>query len=1488
MFPGKSPMIRFLIICGGILLCQAAFAPSFALLIRGLPARFSSKQSIRVLEPQVSLQLSSRLANHADQRYHYQEDFSSITFKQQTENTQWDSQHHALTLALHDQIRQQEAIITTNIASNIVYIVWRDLRNDDGDIYVQRIDAAGNRLWADDQRMNTDVGMATQFEPTAAVDASGNLWVAWVDNRNNNNDIFMQRMNPSGENLWATDRQINDDANHAEQGGASLTLLSDEKALIAWHDNRTGHDDIYTLPIDASGTAVWAHSLRVNSDATSSAQTYPAVATDINGEIVVAWLDQRVGNSDIYAQRMTADGHFIWTTEIQVNQLSEVAQSRPRVAINNHSETWIGWIASEGGHFYAQQVDAKGQLQRASALRISQVHEPVDANQPPALIAVTDGTFVAAWADSNRGFFYAQRFNGQGALLWPQEQQIHSYSPEKRIDRETISLAFTPNGLILAAWVDKRANSDGDIYSQALDLAGTRQSAQDVLINTQSGKVDQVLAATATDGSGEQVVVWQDWRDGLPALYLQRLTPDGKPLWSDHLHVSMVATQTGQLVADVATINTDTLIVWADNRSGILRLYAQRFDRYGNRQWPGDLLVSRAADRSATQLNPTLTTDQAGRIFVIWEEIKQGDKHLAMQQLGFQGSAVWASDLSIPTGANPFLPAIATGQDDNIYLSWIELVADEANLYLQRINASGQFAWANKVQVNRSSGEVNAYNPAAIGADSTGNVSVAWVNRSDSAIMTQRIDATGQPLWATDVKLNASTSAFAPLPDLAVLPSGETIVVWQQLVEQRYTIAAQRLDGAGNQIWQPNLPSTQAVIVSLQATDAQRPKIVTDLQGNSMIVWQDRRFKQWDVVAQQLSPSGTMIWPEDKLLVPEEKFYWAEGSVESKTIDQTDAAITSASVSAHLQQNGSGIAFWLSNNGGATWEPMQFGILHSFHTVGSDLRWKATLQANPNERTRTPVLQALTIDYDTAQAEFGDPYEIDDTCALARSLQINGLPQSHTLENNAGAPLDQDWVALTIAPNTQLTVIAQTQAHDTPLQLALHYACSDPASITTTSNVDGIAKITFTGTVGSVVYVQIRVDQPAPTQAIGYSLSAYTATNPGLAVIIAGHMPANPSLDGQIDQVAARAYRTLLAHGYTTSTLYFLSGNSQQDTNGDGVNDVDAPLSVAGIQSALEEWPRTFPKAQAASLLLFLIGQGEAGQFQATADQRITGEDLDLWLTNLENSSSVERMAIVLEMNQAGALIDGASQPTLTDQTQAGFTPTTLAHKNRIIVTATHDQGAACYTTGGALFSDIFWTALDQGASLWEAAGQARSINEQINYRCAPFGAPCQTPWLDDNGDAQANTTDDGALAHMWRLPLFTTPTGPLIQQVHVQPQASKSSRRIDAIMLRADEKTIVEAHILSPTYMVAAPTNGAPPVMTNPIIRLQADPLQPTTYYGVYDGFTEIGNYRVVVYAWNEQDVAAFPVVTNVYTGVTLYLPLIWATAANPAQVKP
>lgn len=1441
------------------------------------------------------------------QQYRYQEIFTSLTHKQLLENSDWNLDQQALNLALRDQIPQQESMIAGSTAHDSVYVVWRDLRRDAGDIFVQRIDAGGNRLWAQDLRVNMDIGTALQFDPAIAVDSAGSLWVAWVDNRNGNNDIYAQRVSRSGETLWRDDKQLNRDDNNADQGGVSIALIHGQGAVVAWHDNRSGNYDLYMDRVSESGAFIWAENLRVNS-VTENAQTYPSVAANATGTITVAWLDQRIGNSDIYLQRLSATGQPLWSSEVRVNQPAEAAQSHPSLAINQSDGCWVVWVAQQNQRLLAQQIDANGKLQQSNAVGVSPLYQPVDANQQPFLIAVNDGNFVSAWADSGNGNLYAQHFNSQGTSLWNQPALIHRFTTSKRAERNRVTLATAHGAFVLTAWTEKRIDNQEDVYSQALDQTGSPVWAQDMLINEQSGKVDQQLAAVAALTDGGYVVAWQDWRSGVATLYLQRLTTNGALAWSSQIQATSAPTSlpitTGQLVPSITSVGTDTVIVWADERTASSRLYAQRFDQAGSRLWSQDQPIGHPTDPAVAQLNPALTSDQQGRIFVVWEEIHTTQRQLLIQQLGATGAALWSKPIAVPTGSAPRLPTIKAGKDNFLYLAWLEKSVDGANIYLERASSEGVFTWTSPRQGNRTTDEVNSLTPPALGVDDAGNSVVVWVGRQAGSIMTQRLNASGQPLWSNDITLNSIPGGFAPLPDIAMLPNGNAIVVWQQLFEKHYTIAAQSLDTAGNTLWNDTLTNSKEVILSVQSDGAQRPKIAFNAQGNSVVIWQDRRFNNWDIVAQQLSSAGELTWPNDSNLVPQERFYFAEGSAESNAIDQTNMEIATAQLSAIYQANGGALQFWLSNNGGRQWDAVTPGIRHRFSTSGSDLRWKVLLQVNPHNLSRSPTVQEITVDYDLAAPSSTDLYEADDDCTQARPLQINGAAQTHTIASSSGLA-DEDWISLKVSQTTPVSFIAQADALTTSLQLALYSDCGGKPITSASSQGNGVATVIFSGTVSgtaySTLFLQVRGKDATSLSSAGYSLAAYRPTETPLAVIVAGAVPTNSQVASQISLVVNRAYRTLRKHGYTAETIYFLNNSPEQDADGDGLNDVDAVTSAAELHDALAEWLPAFnaahPSSLSSSLLLFMVGVEKSGQFQSRLDEEISAEQLNLWLSNAEMANAFEHSVIILEMNQAGRWI--GTSPPATDLVESALpnpiattiataTPATLSAtvsgKNRIILTATGAQGAAWHTPSGVLFSDIVWTALDQGASLWESSARAQSIVGQIGHHCDGITTLCQQPWLDDTGDGRANQQDDGTLAQSWRLYPFSIATTPVIQQITIQAEGSKEVQTIDVAILHTDNNTVVDAEIIPPDFTVPFPVDGLPPTTTFPVIRLQ--PLAPTDqktnaggatlYHGIYGGFSKLGVYRIIVYAKSGNDLAAFPVVAQLQTGTRLYLPLI------------
>ena len=125
--------------------------------------------------------------------------------------------------------------------------------------------------------------------------------IVWVDERGANPDVYAQRVDASGNVLWSADGVPLSTASGAQ---TELSAISDGwgGAIVAWKDTRGG-TDIYAQRVNATGSPVWTADGVPVSVATDLQET-PALAADGAFGAIVAWEDRRIGEWDVFAQRI--------------------------------------------------------------------------------------------------------------------------------------------------------------------------------------------------------------------------------------------------------------------------------------------------------------------------------------------------------------------------------------------------------------------------------------------------------------------------------------------------------------------------------------------------------------------------------------------------------------------------------------------------------------------------------------------------------------------------------------------------------------------------------------------------------------------------------------------------------------------------------------------------------------------------------------------------------------------------------------------------------------------------------------------------------------------------------------------------------------------------------------------------------------------------------------------------------------------------------
>ena len=117
------------------------------------------------------------------------------------------------------------------------------------------------------------------------------------------------------ESYWGTD----------PTGGTRITdpafSVSDHEAvsdgaggmILVWSEDRGGDSDIYASRISADGLILWEEDGTAICTA-SGEQTVPKIIVDGNGGAVIVWRDQR-GTTSFYAQAIDESGLPYWTVD---------------------------------------------------------------------------------------------------------------------------------------------------------------------------------------------------------------------------------------------------------------------------------------------------------------------------------------------------------------------------------------------------------------------------------------------------------------------------------------------------------------------------------------------------------------------------------------------------------------------------------------------------------------------------------------------------------------------------------------------------------------------------------------------------------------------------------------------------------------------------------------------------------------------------------------------------------------------------------------------------------------------------------------------------------------------------------------------------------------------------------------------------------------------------------------------------------------------
>ncbi|MFN8116035.1 MAG: T9SS type A sorting domain-containing protein [Bacteroidia bacterium] len=423
--------------------------------------------------------------------------------------------------------------------------------------------------WNTNNSINTGVAVVPKSQNSVHTvsDGNGGIVMAWDDNRNSattQDDIYAQRLNKSGIRKWTLyGTSICNSA--GVQKNSSIVDADNGSAIIVWEDNRNGNYDIYAQKIDSSGNILWATNGVAVCNKTTT-QKSPKIVGDNAGGAIIVWEDSLNFYWDIYAQRISSSGTLLWSSGgVSICSASNT-QANPRVdedGLGGAIFTWQDKRNNTDYDIYAQRINSSGVVQWATNGVV--ICNSINTQSNPRIEPDGSNGALIGWMDKRNGLdnnIYIQRINSSGVVQWTTNgvSVCSATNNQSALDMKYIGTS----GIVLS-WKDDRASANA-IYSQLVSLSGVPQLTSNGI--QLSNSLKSLSPNVISDGNGGAIVAWQDSTILGWDIVSQKIDSNGNIVWNSGGKIVSSANDDQQYVSQVSDGNGGAIYAWEDRRNG--------------------------------------------------------------------------------------------------------------------------------------------------------------------------------------------------------------------------------------------------------------------------------------------------------------------------------------------------------------------------------------------------------------------------------------------------------------------------------------------------------------------------------------------------------------------------------------------------------------------------------------------------------------------------------------------------------------------------------------------------------------------------------------------------------------------------------------------------------------------------------------------------------------------------------------------------------
>jgi hypothetical protein len=378
-----------------------------------------------------------------------------------------------------------------------------------------------------------------------------------------------------------------------------------------------------------------------------------------------------------------------------------------------------------------------------------------------------------------------------------------------------------------------------EVHVQHLDADGQAlwsESGLAIAQNLGDPSNHPINFASAPDGAGGLIIGWyaRPENQSTGTIYLQRLAPNGTPLWQAG-GVPLAQTRINYWLNAVVPDGAGGAITAWNDCDDLTRELAQHVSAAGTVTWnPGGNLLR---DVNGTSYFSVLCSDGAGGIIGAWGT----SAGTFVQRMDASGNCRWpvqgiyvfdSIDLSnqmVPDGSGGAILMLNSG-------------------LAQRIDADGELLWGTGVELcgrRKSSYIITAF------PDGSGGAFLGWLRRGyvyiyyHDRVFAQHVDSNGNVQWGRS-GVEVCTQGFSQDPGTGT-PDGRGGAIFTLTNARKgfgpADVYTQRIDSRGRRMW-----GNHGTKVAASPPGTYSPHACTDAKGGAVVAWE--YFGDWNLGSQ--------------------------------------------------------------------------------------------------------------------------------------------------------------------------------------------------------------------------------------------------------------------------------------------------------------------------------------------------------------------------------------------------------------------------------------------------------------------------------------------------------------------------------------------------------------------------------------------------------------------------------------------------------------